>query len=87
MREYPDRKKMFDALRKIGQSGKIRLIEKAGDIRKINEKIYIQFSGIDFHDAKKIVELTTTNAEIPEPLRIAHIIASGIIKGESYGRA
>jgi uncharacterized protein len=86
MRGYPDKKRMFGALRKISQEQKIRLIEKAGKIYPLN-KIHIQFAGTTFDEAKKIISITTTNADIPEPLRIAHIIASGIIKGESYGRA
>jgi uncharacterized protein len=86
MRYYPDKKKMFAALTKIGQSKKISLIEKAGEIHKV-EKIFIQVAGLDIKDAEQIIKITTTRAEIPEPLRIAHIIASGIINGESYGRA
>ena len=86
MRGYPDKKKMFQALKKIKQQEKIGLIEEAGEIHKINN-IHIQFAGLTFKEAKEIVDITTTYADIPEPLRIAHIIASGIVKGESYGRA
>ena len=43
--------------------------------------------GIDEKKAKELVKLTTTNSEIPEPIRIAHIIAAGLVKGESKGRA
>jgi uncharacterized protein len=86
MREYPNKPKMFKALNKINQSEKINLIEKAGEIFKINN-IHIQFTGASFEQAKEIIKITTTYADIPEPLRIAHIIASGIVKGESYGRA
>lgn len=86
MRGYPDKKKMFSVLKKIKQESKIKLIKKAGKIYQI-DKIHIQFTGINFEDAKKVIKITTTYADIPEPLRIAHIIASGIIKGESHGRA
>jgi len=37
--------------------------------------------------AAKIVRISATHSLIPEPLRIAHIIASGIKNGESHGRA
>jgi endonuclease V-like protein UPF0215 family len=35
-------------------------------------------AGISETDARKIVELTATRSIIPEPLRVAHLIASGI---------
>ena len=86
MRNYPDKPKMFKALKKMKQEFKIKLIEKAGDIHKTG-KICIQIAGISLEEAKEIIKITTTYADIPEPLRIAHLIASGIIKGESSGQA
>jgi endonuclease V-like protein UPF0215 family len=43
-----------------------------------NESIYMQAVGIDIETAKKIVESTATRSNIPEPLRVAHLIASGL---------
>ena len=36
---------------------------------------------------KEFLKVTTVHSYIPEPLRIAHIIAAGLVKGESRGRA
>mgnify|MGYP006288197439 CR=1 FL=1 len=49
-------------------------------------KIFIQFKGIDEKDAKEVVRMTSTRSSIPEPLRLAHLIATGISRGESVGR-
>jgi uncharacterized protein len=35
----------------------------------------------------KIIRLSSTRGNIPEPLRVAHLIATGIILGESRGKA
>ena len=86
MRDYPNKVKVFQALRKIKQASKIKLIEKAGEIHKVG-KIHIQFVGLSLEDAEEIVEITTVHADIPEPIRVAHIIAAGIVNGESCGRA
>jgi len=43
--------------------------------------------GISLAEAKEIITLATIRGVIPEPLRVAHIIASGISRGESYGKA
>ena len=46
--------------------------------RSESEKIYVQISGIFEEDARKILRLTSTRSSIPEPLRVAHLVASGI---------
>ena len=42
------------------------------------KKIFIQIAGLCCDDAQKIIALTSTRSSIPEPLRVAHLIASGI---------
>jgi len=93
MRAYPDFKKIRSALRHFSD-GELRweIIKKAGKIEKlVTEKngtpIYIQKAGIGIKSAEKIVRLTSIRSNIPEPLRVAHLIATGIIFGESRGRA
>lgn len=90
IRKMPDFEKIRNALKKISQEHKIELMEKAGNVHELNvngKNIYVQFSGIELEQAKKILELTSTRSNIPEPLRISHLIASGIVLGESHGRA
>ena len=86
MRQYPNKDKIFKALKKIKQEKKVEIIEKAGKIYKLNN-IHFQFVGASLEEVEEIINITTTYADIPEPLRIAHIIASGIVNGESNGRA
>lgn len=49
--------------------------------------IYVKCVGIAIEDAKEIINLSTIRGVIPEPIRVAHVIASGITRGESYGKA
>ena len=62
---------------------------EAGEVYKVDnpEPIYMQIYGIEREDAEDIIRLSTTRSAIPEPLRVAHIIASGIVTGESKGSA
>ena len=67
-----------------------KLVEKAGEMRQINvgsHNLFVQTAGIELSDAQKILKLSCTRAKIPEPLRVAHLIAGGLISGESRGRA
>ena len=47
--------------------------------RSGKKKIYMQVAGISQDDAQKILRLTSTRSNIPEALRVAHLIASGIV--------
>jgi len=90
-RDKPDFKKIEEALKKnfIDWEKRLTLI-KNGKIHKVETSynpIYVKCSGIDIDEAKEIIKISTIRGVIPEPIRVAHIIASGIIRGESYGKA
>jgi len=86
IRKYPDFKKIEDTLKKLKKHKKYALIEKAGPVYEFN-KLYFQVTGIDIGKAKEILKITCTRSLIPEPVRIAHLIASGVVNGESRGKA
>ncbi len=57
------------------------IVEAAGEIYEITNKgvhLYMETAGISLEDAKKIVELASTRSSFPEPLRVAHLVASGV---------
>lgn len=47
--------------------------------------IWYQFAGCTRHQAESMIRQFQVHAEIPEPLRLAHLIAAGIEAGESKG--
>ena len=85
IRKYPNFKKIKQALNKMNQPSRFELIKKAGKIYKV-DNIYIKLAGIDLNNAKDIPKISCKKSFLPKPLRVAHMIASGIIKGESKGR-
>jgi uncharacterized protein len=50
-------------------------------------RMWIQRVGLSREDAQRVVRATTLHGNIPEPLRLAHLIAGGIVGGRSRGRA
>jgi hypothetical protein len=91
-RKKPDLEKIKTALKNFNDFEKRwKCVENAGKIHKMkiekNKNIYFQSKGLSQEEAEKIIKLSCTRSLIPEPLRIAHLIASAIIKGESGGRA
>ncbi|MDH7477360.1 MAG: DUF99 family protein [Candidatus Bathyarchaeota archaeon] len=83
-REKPNFKEIRKALKNLPKSEeRWKAIENAGKAYEVftrneKEKVYMQISGILEEDAKKILQLTSTRSSIPEALRVAHLIASGI---------
>jgi uncharacterized protein len=80
--DKPDLQSIHDALGHLPQTEeRWRMILQAGEIHEITckgAKLYMGLAGIDLADALKIVELTSTRGCFPEPLRVAHLFASGI---------
>ena len=87
-RDKPD----FDDIRKALQNlpntqERWSAIEKAGKILKVRtregeEPVYVHVVGISEKDATSILRSTSTRSNIPEALRVAHIIASGLTRLE-----
>jgi uncharacterized protein len=90
MRRFPSFEKIKKALKRFHDwEERWSNILDAGKVYEIQneENIYIQIQGINLKDAEEIVRLSATRSAIPEPVRVAHIIAAGVTTGESRGSA
>ena len=56
-------------------------------IRTLTPRLWVQRVGLSISAARALVADTTLHGNIPEPLRVAHLIAGGITTGKSRGRA
>lgn len=52
-----------------------------------HKPVYVQVVGEDLPNIKDIISKSTVLGALPEPIRIAHLIATAIKTGESHGRA
>lgn len=97
MRELPDMPAIKSALLHF-EDGELRynLILKAGKIFECEIKnkavgragnVYFQIAGTDEKTARDVLKLTCKNSLVPEPLRVAHLVAQGVVFGESKWRA
>lgn len=83
-RGKPDFKEIRDALNNLPNSEeRWEAIRGTGELfevhtRSKNAKVFMQVSGVSEGDARRIVQLTSTRSDVPEPLRVAHLVASGI---------
>ncbi len=71
LQNLPDSEKRWEAILSAGEPVEV-------STRSAKAKVYVQTTGISKEDAQKILRLTSTRSNIPEALRVAHLIASGI---------
>lgn len=87
-RKLPDLGGIRRALQRTGAGWqrKWRLIQSAGAMEPAGG-VYIQRVGISAAQARHLLAATTLHGKLPEPLRLAHLIAGGVTTGVSRGRA
>ena len=83
-RDKPDFEKIHEALKNLSNRQKRwKAIRGTGELYEVptrgrSGRVFMQFCGVCEEDARKIVKLTSTRSSVPEPLRVAHLVASGI---------
>ncbi len=88
VREKPNLEEIRKALENLPEPEKRwAAVENAGEISKVRTRgakgaVYMQTAGISRVDAEIIVRNTSLRSNVPEALRVAHIIASGFVKSK-----
>jgi endonuclease V-like protein UPF0215 family len=72
--------------RVVGGRRKWALLELAGEMQPL-ERVWVQRVGLDEAVARRFLRESTVHGALPEPLRVAHLIAGAIGTGVSRGRA
>ena len=87
-RRQPDNHAMHAALLKHVPNGhrKWRLVEQLGPMEPLRH-VFVQRVGLSREEAQGVLNRFAVCGHIPEPLRVAHLIAGGIGTGQSRGRA
>jgi len=88
VREKPDLEEIRSALKNLPDFEiRWRAMENAGKLFEVETRrgenpVYMHLAGILLDDAKKIMKKTSTRSLIPEALRVAHVIASGLTRSK-----
>ena len=82
--EKPDLKSIRAAIENLsGTEERWKSILAAGECfevctRNPHESIFLHVAGLPIDEATRIVRLSSTRSKIPEALRVAHLVASGV---------
>ncbi|RDD52749.1 DUF99 family protein [Nanoarchaeota archaeon NZ13-N] len=90
IRKKPDMDKFIKALKKVkNYERKLEILKSLPEPKPIRTKYgltYYQNVGISDEDAEEIIIKTSINSRIPEPVRVAHLVAMGVTLGYSRGK-
>ncbi len=94
-RKKPDIEEFLNAMKKLPNYKKrLACVKAAGKIYSLRielgaqrGRIYYQKAGLSKKECEKIIKVSVYTSLFPEPLRVAHLIATGVVLGESKGRA
>lgn len=82
VRKIPQTKRLIEGIKETFPE-KAERLKSYGPPKKFGA-VYYYAAG---ENIEELIKVTTRRGNIPEPIRLAHIIASGITLGESRGRA
>jgi endonuclease V-like protein UPF0215 family len=86
-RKRPNLPAIQRALKRTGPGWrrKWKLIEQAGSMEPARG-LWVQRAGLTMAQTEHLLAVTTLHGKVPEPLRMAHLIAGGVTTGASRGR-
>ena len=90
-RNRPDIESMKSALQKhfLDWQRRLEIVERHNlvEIGTIHGPIFVSFVGSSIDELKALIKGSTVLGAIPEPIRLAHLVAAAIVKGESKGKS
>ena len=85
-RKLPSNAPLIRALDSAGLSARIPIVERSPAHFLVYDGLFAAQTGADREWAERLLRVTRSKSELPEALRLAHMIARAIATGESRGR-
>jgi endonuclease V-like protein UPF0215 family len=86
-RHDPSDHRLGDALRAAGLEARLAIVAGTPPAFWLEDGPWVACAGIEPPQAAALVAGSRRKADLPEPLRLAHLIARAVATGESRGRA
>jgi endonuclease V-like protein UPF0215 family len=85
-RRDPREHRLADALRAAGLSGRQAIVDRTPPAFALAGNVFVACAGTSAARAAELVRVSRSKADVPESLRLAHLIARAVVSGESHGR-
>lgn len=86
-RREPSDAQLAEALSAAGFQERIPIVERSPRATCVIDGLFLAQAGTTQEDAARLVRATLRKANLPEPLRVAHLVGRALVLGESRGRA
>jgi uncharacterized protein len=85
-RRPPDNARLREALEAAGLSARFAIAERSPPAVATDDGVWLAHAGVTREDALALLRASCGKAKLPEALRIAHLVATALVRGESHGR-
>ena len=85
-RKDPRNHRLAGALESAGLAERLALVDRTPPSISVSGGLYLACAGTTPEEATLLIDASRRKGEMPEPLRLAHLIASAVVRGESRGR-
>ena len=85
-RKDPRQHRLAGALESAGLADRLEVVDRTPASLPVSNGLYLACAGISAEDGARLIDASRRKGEMPEPLRLAHLIASAVVRGESRGR-
>ncbi len=85
-RKDPRSHRLAGALSSAGLADRLEVVDRTPPSLPVSDGLYLACAGASPEAAARLVDASRRKGEMPEPLRLAHLIASATVRGESRGR-
>jgi len=85
-RRSTGRSELARALRAAGLEDRLAAVDATPRAFRVEDGLWVAAAGIDRDGAVRLLRATTRKARLPEPLRLAHLLARALVLGQSRGR-
>jgi len=85
-RREPTDHKLLAALESAGLGARREILARAPRSHPVGDRLFVAACGLDPGEAAAAVRASRNKSEVPEPLRLAHLVATALARGESRGR-
>jgi hypothetical protein len=85
-RRDPSNHRLNDALEAADLADRRDVVERTPPAVEVGSGLFLSYAGTEREAAAAMVRATLLKSTLPEPLRLAHLIARALVTGESRGR-
>jgi endonuclease V-like protein UPF0215 family len=85
-RRDPGNHRLHEALDAAGLPERKEIVDRTPPAFEVQPGLWVARAGVERESALDLVRATLRKSKLPEPLRVAHLIARALVSGESRGR-